>query len=166
MSELEVVKLLQACRVLARRLSENGIDSPLTQDEKNLLDQFNQLQKLYAARDLRFMSEKGGLKPFQLGLLKVRLKLEAQKGDWSEECYRCGGNEISGHHYLCLAPDGDLAFPNINDRDMRALIQRVVDIEKAKQTEVKDNTAPPAAFNTPERRPLLKNLPIQLGLIG
>jgi hypothetical protein len=131
MSDAEVVKLLRACKAVAERLTTFGINIMLSPDERAILQSFSDLLMVYGNfKELKPLADRAGLPTHELGILRVRAKMEYERKRGLADCPRCGRDKYgNNHHYLCQDQNGMLTFPNIGDEEMRAIIDRVVEAE-------------------------------------
>jgi hypothetical protein len=143
MSDAEVVKLLRACKTVAERLTLCGIDVILSPEEKVALQGFNDVLLVYPNfKELKPLADRASLPSHELGMLRVRARMEYERRRGLADCPRCGCDKYEGsHHYLCQDQNSMLTFPNISDEDMRAIIERVM------------------VADTLSKKPLLKRLP-------
>ena len=130
MTDAEAVKLLRNCKSIASYLNNQGINAPLSVEDKNSLLEFNKILAIYA-KEMRFFADRAGIALHELGTLRVRANIEYERSKGVATCLRCGCDKFEGeHHYLCQ----EASFTGIPDDLMHAIIDRVLkaDVENRK----------------------------------
>ncbi len=171
MSEAEALKILRACKELVEKLNSAGINAPLTSEELALLQNFSNMLAIYGKmQELKFLADRAGVRIHELGTLRFRATIEAERKRGLATCPRCGCDKYEEpHHYLCQDSAGFLVFSNISDDDMRAIIDRVRAVENPAKNSVEGilgtsadiskKPLPEAGQSDTPKKLLLKRLP-------
>jgi Zn finger protein HypA/HybF involved in hydrogenase expression len=121
MTDTDAVKLLRSCKPIVAQLTAQGITTPLSETDKNILLEYNKVLAIYS-KELRFLADRAGLALHELGTLRVRANIELERSRGSVECPRCGCDKYEGeHHYLCE----ETGLAAITDQEMRVIIEYV-----------------------------------------
>lgn len=146
MSEAEALKILRSCKELVEKLNSQGINAPLNSEELALLQNFSNMLAIYGKmQELKFLADRASLKIHELGTLRFRATVEAERKRGLAACTRCGCDKYEEpHHYLCQDTVGLTVFPHISDDDMRAIIERVRAVENPAKNSASEILASPS----------------------